>query len=78
MSDENECIYTSVINSLDELIDKEYSNLDSGKFLKQLIQDEKLTSKQKVKVLRDLKIVIQRAETRAIILGGTINDNFTN
>ncbi|NMD91146.1 hypothetical protein [Staphylococcus hominis] len=78
MSDENECIYTSVINSLDELIDKEYSNLDSGKFLKQLIQDEKLTSKQKVKVLRDLKVVIQRAETRAIILGGTINDNFTN
>ncbi|MGX0147462.1 hypothetical protein [Staphylococcus hominis] len=78
MSDENECIYTSVINLLDELIDKEYSNLDSGKFLKQLIQDEKLTSKQKVKVLRDLKVVIQRAETRAIILGGTINDNFTN
>ncbi|MDK7299517.1 hypothetical protein [Staphylococcus hominis] len=74
MSDENECIYTSVINSLDELIDKEYSNLDSGKFLKQLIQDEKLTSKQKVKVLRDLKVVIQRAETRAIILGGTINE----
>lgn len=62
--------YFEVINSLDELIDKEYSNRDSGKLLKRLIQDEALTSEQKVRVLRDLKIIIQRVETRAIFLGG--------
>lgn len=62
--------YFEVINSLDELIDKEYSNRDSGKLLKRLIQDEALTSEQKVRVLRDLKIIIQRMETRAIFLGG--------
>ena len=62
--------YFEVINSLDELIDKEYSNRDSGKLLKRLVQDDTLTSEQKVRVLRDLKIIIQRTETRAIFLGG--------
>lgn len=62
--------YFEVINSLDELIDKEYSNRDSGKFLKRLVQDDTLTSEQKVKVLIDLKAIIERMETRAMILGG--------
>lgn len=62
--------YFEVINSLDELIDKEYSNRDSGKLLKRLVQDDTLTSEQKVKVLIDLKAIIERMETRAMILGG--------
>lgn len=62
--------YFEVINSLDELIDKEYSNRDSGKLLKRLVQDDTLTSEQKVKVLIDLKAIIERIETRAMILGG--------
>lgn len=62
--------YFEVINSLDELIDKEYSNRDSGKLLKRLVQDDTLTSEQKVKVLIDLKAIIERMETRSMILGG--------